>query len=197
MGTRKFLPTPHSPLPTPYSLMNIAIIPAAGAGSRFGGQIPKQFVEVAGAPIIVHTLRRFDECDEIGAMIVALRPEEIERFGQSLPAHKIRKPVRLVGGGAERSDSILNALEAAKEFDPELVAVHDAVRPFVTPERISATLRRDWMSRCRSLPRRERSPPSMTTAPGTGRPPPDRCHCLWARSSGIRPTSRRSAPGWC
>lgn len=141
MGTRKFLPT-H--IPTPYSLLPYEHRhhPAAGAGSRFGGQIPKQFVEVAGAPIIVHTLRRFDECDEIGAMIVALRPEEIERFGQSLPAHKIRKPVRLVGGGAERSDSILNALEAAKEFDPELVAVHDAVRPFVTPERISATLRR-------------------------------------------------------
>ncbi|MCI0404201.1 MAG: 2-C-methyl-D-erythritol 4-phosphate cytidylyltransferase, partial [Acidobacteria bacterium] len=53
--------------------MNIAIIPAAGSGSRFGGQIPKQFVEIAGAPVIVHTLRRFDECDEIGVIIVALR----------------------------------------------------------------------------------------------------------------------------
>jgi 2-C-methyl-D-erythritol 4-phosphate cytidylyltransferase len=122
--------------------MNIAIIPAAGSGSRFGGQIPKQFVEIAGAPVIVHTLRRFDECDEIGAIIIALRPEEIERFELSLPAHGIRKPVLLVGGGAERGDSILNALEAAKEFRPEIVAVHDAVRPFVTPERISAVIAR-------------------------------------------------------
>ncbi|HKQ77986.1 MAG TPA: 2-C-methyl-D-erythritol 4-phosphate cytidylyltransferase, partial [Blastocatellia bacterium] len=122
--------------------MNVAIIPAAGSGSRFGGQIPKQFVEIAGAPIIVHTLRRFDECDEIGAIIVALRPEEIERFGQSLPAYGIRKPVRLVNGGAERSDSILNALEAAKELQPEIVAVHDAVRPFVTPELISEVIAR-------------------------------------------------------
>ncbi|MGH9935279.1 MAG: 2-C-methyl-D-erythritol 4-phosphate cytidylyltransferase, partial [Blastocatellia bacterium] len=120
--------------------MNIAIIPAAGSGSRFGGQIPKQFIEVAGSPIIIHTLRRFDECDGIGAIIVALRPEEIERFGQSVSTHGIRKPVRPVAGGAERGDSILNALEAASEFRPEIVAVHDAVRPFVTPERISAVI---------------------------------------------------------
>jgi 2-C-methyl-D-erythritol 4-phosphate cytidylyltransferase len=120
--------------------MNIAIIPAAGSGARFGGQIPKQFIEIAGAPIIVHTLRRFDECEEIGAMVVALRREEIERFESALRSHKIQKPVRLAQGGAERSDSILNALAAAKEFQPEIVAVHDAVRPLVTAERISAVV---------------------------------------------------------
>jgi 2-C-methyl-D-erythritol 4-phosphate cytidylyltransferase len=122
--------------------MNVAIIPAAGSGSRFGGQTPKQFIEIAGAPILVHTLKRFDECEEIGAIVVALRPDEIEAFGRSLSTHGIRKPVRMVGGGAERSDSILNALAAAREFNPGLVAVHDAVRPFVTPERISAVLAR-------------------------------------------------------
>lgn len=122
--------------------MNIAIIPAAGSGARFGGQIPKQFVEIAGAPIIIHTLRRFDDCDEIGAIVVALRPDEIENFKLSLPGYELRKPVRLVAGGAERSDSILNALEAASEFRPEIVAVHDAVRPFVTPEQISAVIAR-------------------------------------------------------
>jgi 2-C-methyl-D-erythritol 4-phosphate cytidylyltransferase len=122
--------------------MNIAIIPAAGSGSRFGGQIPKQFIEIAGAPIIVHTLRKFDECEEIGAIIVALRREEIEGFDRALGAYEIRKTVRLVAGGAERGDSIFNALEAAKEFQPEIVAVHDAVRPFITPERISAVIAR-------------------------------------------------------
>jgi 2-C-methyl-D-erythritol 4-phosphate cytidylyltransferase len=122
--------------------MNIAIIPAAGVSGRFGGQIPKQFVEIAGAPVIVHTLRRFDECDDVGAIIVALRQEKIERFERSLSSQGIRKPVRLVRGGAERSDSILNALEAAREFQPEIVAVHDAVRPFVTPAQISAVVAR-------------------------------------------------------
>ncbi len=122
--------------------MNIAIIPAAGSGARFGGQIPKQFVEIAGAPIIVHTLRRFEECDEIDSIIVALRPEEIDRFERSLSAHGIRKPVHLVNGGAERSDSIFNALEAASELQPEIVAVHDAVRPFVSPKQISDVIAR-------------------------------------------------------
>lgn len=120
--------------------MNVAILPAAGSGSRFGGQIAKQFLEVAGAPILVHTMRRFDECEAIGAIIVALRLEEIEPFRAALADYGLRKPIRLVPGGAERSDSILNALEAAREFAPELVAVHDAVRPFVTPEQISAVL---------------------------------------------------------
>jgi len=120
--------------------MNVAIIPAAGSGSRIGGQTPKQFIEIAGAPIIIHTLRKFDECEEIGAIVVALRQEDVERFERALCANKIRKPVRLAAGGAERSDSILNALEAAREFRPEIAAVHDAVRPFVTPERISAVI---------------------------------------------------------
>ncbi len=122
--------------------MNIAIIPAAGSGSRFGGQTPKQFLEIAGAPIIIHTLRRFDSCEDIGAIIVALQVSEISSFEECLSGFEFRKPVRLVPGGAERSDSIFNALEAAREFDPELVAVHDAVRPFVTPSQISAVLAR-------------------------------------------------------
>ena len=120
--------------------MNVAIIPAAGSGQRLGGQIAKQFLTVAGAPILIHTLRRFDECADIGAIVVALQESEIEAFAAQLPAYQFTKPIRLVAGGAERSDSILNALEAAREWQPALVAVHDAVRPFVTPAQISAVL---------------------------------------------------------
>jgi 2-C-methyl-D-erythritol 4-phosphate cytidylyltransferase/2-C-methyl-D-erythritol 2,4-cyclodiphosphate synthase len=122
--------------------MNVAIIPAAGSGSRFGGQRPKQFIEIAGAPLIIHTLRRFDACRDIGGIIVALHPSEIDAFEQLLKSSGLQKTIRLVSGGAQRSDSILNALEAAKDWHPELVAVHDAVRPFVTPEQISAVLMR-------------------------------------------------------
>lgn len=120
--------------------MNIAIIPAAGSGKRLGGQIAKQFLEIAGAPILLHTLRRFDECPDIGALIVALQASEIPVIEQQLQTFGLQKPVRLVEGGAERSDSILNALHAAQDWQPELVAVHDAVRPFVTSAQISAVL---------------------------------------------------------
>lgn len=120
--------------------MNVAIIPAAGSGKRLGGPIAKQFLNVAGVPILIHTLRRFDECTDIGGIVVALQESEIEGFAAQLPAYQFTKPIRLVTGGAERSDSILNALEAARAWQPELVAIHDAVRPFVTPAQISAVL---------------------------------------------------------
>ncbi len=122
--------------------MNIAIIPAAGSGARFGGDKPKQFVEIGGVPIIIHTLQRFDACQDIDAIIVALKPTEIGSFGELLQSYKLRKPIRVVNGGAERSESIGNALEAAGEWQPELIAVHDAVRPFVTPAQISTVLAR-------------------------------------------------------
>ncbi len=120
--------------------MNVVIIPAAGSGKRLGGPIAKQFLAVAGAPILIHTMRRFDECADIGAIIVALQESEIEAFAAQLPSYQFTKPIRLVAGGAERSDSILNALQAAREWHPSLVAVHDAVRPFVTSAQISAVL---------------------------------------------------------
>src|SRR5262245_42999390 len=122
--------------------MNVAIIPAAGSGSRFGGETPKQFIDIAGAPIIVHTLRKFDECEEIGAIVVALRREEVERFERGRCAHKIRNTVCLAAGRAERGYWMWITLETAGEVLPDIVTVQDAVRPFVTPERISAVIAR-------------------------------------------------------
>ena len=121
---------------------SIAIIPAAGSGSRFGGERPKQFVVLAGAPILLHTLRRFDDCPDIDGMVVALPEREIDDFSLLLGEAGLRKPTRLVAGGRERSDSIRNALLVAREFEPEVVAVHDAVRPFVTTAQISAVIER-------------------------------------------------------
>ena len=120
--------------------MNVAIIPAAGSGSRLGGQIPKQFLELGGAPILAHTISRFISCDDIAAIAVALPSERLEEFRARNRGARIIKPIFYVNGGAERSDSILNALEAVADLKPEVVAVHDAVRPFVTPAQISAVI---------------------------------------------------------
>ncbi len=120
--------------------MNIAIIPAAGSGTRVGGQIPKQFLEIAGAPILAHTMQRFIECDDIGALAVALPADRLDEFRNRHWAANVRKPVFYVSGGAERSDSILNALHAVAHLNPEIVAVHDAVRPFVSSAQISAVI---------------------------------------------------------
>jgi 2-C-methyl-D-erythritol 4-phosphate cytidylyltransferase/2-C-methyl-D-erythritol 2,4-cyclodiphosphate synthase len=118
----------------------VAIIPAAGKGARAGSSLPKQFIEIAGAPILIHTLRKFDECDAIDEICVALPAERVAGFEKEARLHGVAKRLRIVEGGFERSDSILNALEAiasASSKPPELVVVHDAVRPFVTPEEIS------------------------------------------------------------
>ncbi len=120
--------------------MNLAIIPAAGSGTRLGGPIPKQFIEIAGTPILVHTIRRFDECPDIGAIIVVLPADRLVEFRARHEQARLTKPLIYVSGGAERSDSILNALDAATDLNPEIVAVHDAVRPFVTPAQISAVI---------------------------------------------------------
>ena len=120
--------------------MNIAIIPAAGSGTRVGGQIPKQFLQIAGAPILAHTMQRFIECDDIGALAIALPSDKLNEYRDRVQSEDVRKPVFYVGGGAERSDSILNALNAVAHLNPEIVAVHDAVRPFVSPAQISAVI---------------------------------------------------------
>lgn len=122
--------------------MNVAIIPAAGSGMRLGGQTPKQFLPLAGVPIIFHTLQRFEACPEIDAIAIALPVSEIVEFGNALSQREFQKPVHLVPGGKERSDSILNALEAIAGLSPEIVIVHDAVRPFVTTTQISAVIAR-------------------------------------------------------
>ncbi len=116
--------------------MNIAIIPAAGSGKRLGGQPPKQFLELAGASILAHTIARFVACPDIGLIVVALPADKLETFRYAPQP----KPILYVAGGAERSDSIYNALQAAAAYQPEIVAVHDAVRPFVTPAQISAVI---------------------------------------------------------
>jgi 2-C-methyl-D-erythritol 4-phosphate cytidylyltransferase len=124
----------------PFDFMNVAIIPAAGSGSRLGGQIPKQFLELAGAPILAHTISRFVECDAIEAIAVALPADKLDEFRSRQRGARVLKPIYYVPGGTERSDSILNALEAVADLQPEIVAVHDAVRPFVTSAQISAVI---------------------------------------------------------
>ena len=125
----------------------VAIIPAAGRGTRLGGLIPKQFLEVAGAPVLIHTLRRFDACDSIDELWVALPPDRIPEFREQASKHEIRKELHLIEGGSERSESISNALNSIESAHtkaaralPDLVVIHDAVRPFVTVDQINAVI---------------------------------------------------------
>src|SRR5262245_52578548 len=116
-----------------------AILPAAGMGTRMGGETPKQFLELDGSPILLHTLRRLASCELITDIFLATRADEVDKLEQRVRAEKFRQPIRVVKGGATRQESVAAALEHVSD-DTELVAVHDAVRPFVTREQIARVI---------------------------------------------------------
>ncbi|HET9177807.1 MAG TPA: 2-C-methyl-D-erythritol 4-phosphate cytidylyltransferase [Terriglobia bacterium] len=113
----------------------LAIIPAAGAGVRMGSETPKQFLSIDGVPIVVHTLRKFNDAESIDEIYLGLRPEDMERAHVELQREQFQKPVRLVAGGSTRQQTVSLALQKASP-DTDIVVVHDAVRPFVSPEMI-------------------------------------------------------------
>ena len=120
--------------------MNIAIIAAAGAGTRMASDRPKQFLLLAGTPVIFHTLKVFEQCDSIDEVIVVLPAEESAGFLSLAGKFGVRKLARVVPGGATRSDSVKRGLMAIRSATAEIVVVHDGVRPFVTVEEIDATI---------------------------------------------------------
>lgn len=113
------------------------ILPAAGLGTRMksgsaesAGISRKQFMLLEDAPILVHTVRKFLACPLVDEAVVALRSEDLEWVDEMIARERFVKPVRLVAGGQTRQHSVENALDS---LDPnvDIVAVHDAVRPFV------------------------------------------------------------------
>lgn len=126
----------------------IVIIPAAGLGTRMGSstataqgrQRSKQFVELEGSPILIHTLRKFTSCKQVDEVWVAMRKAEIDAFTPELEEAKLPKPVHTVEGGEHRQQSVANALNAIKAAPDDIILVHDAVRPFIDGETITAAI---------------------------------------------------------
>ena len=131
----------------------IVIIPAAGLGTRMSsaasakGKKPvatKQFTELGGTPILIHTLRKFVASAQVSEIYVALRGNEIESFRDRLEKEAkdtLQKKIHLVEGGEHRQHSVANALSSVSAGDDDIVLVHDAVRPFVTEEIIHEVIR--------------------------------------------------------
>ena len=106
-------------------------------------QPSKQFTELAGTPILVHTLRKFAAVDAIGEIWIALRESEIAGFRVRLESelkNVLSKKIELVVGGEHRQQSVQSALNAIRAAADDIVLVHDAVRPFVTPEIIEEVI---------------------------------------------------------
>ena len=114
--------------------MNVAIVVAAGKGTRLGGDRPKQFLQLAGVPVIIHTLKQFERSKRINEVIMVLPAEDTAGFESLAQKFELSKVRRIVAGGSTRAQSVRNGLAAI--VDAEIVAVHDGVRPLVTPKEI-------------------------------------------------------------
>lgn len=126
----------------------IVIIPAAGLGTRMasagatvqGKARSKQFVELEGVPILIHTVRKFSRCPQVSEFFVAMRKAECATFGDELRKQGLGVNIQLVEGGEHRQQSVASALNAVRAEPDDIVLVHDAVRPFVEIETITAVI---------------------------------------------------------
>ncbi len=116
-------------------MKTIAIIAAAGSGSRMKSDTSKQFIELNGIPVLIRTLMAFDKACEIDGVIIVTRKQDIEPVKDMVKRYNIKKVITIAIGGDTRQESVSNAL---KLTDSEYVLIHDGARPFVTPEQINS-----------------------------------------------------------
>jgi 2-C-methyl-D-erythritol 4-phosphate cytidylyltransferase len=120
--------------------MIVALIPAAGAGTRIGGNLPKQYQLLAGRPLLAYSIEAFAASAEISAIYVVLAPADQSFGGVALSGRAEALTRTLLVGGASRHESVLNGLETlVNELDPaDWVLVHDAARPGLTAEMVAS-----------------------------------------------------------
>lgn len=106
-----------------------ALIVAGGSGSRMKSELPKQFIEIGGKPILMHTLSKFSNCDEI---VLVLPESQIEFWSQLCKKYNYELKHTIIKGGESRFQSVKKGLE--KVDKNTLVTIHDGVRPFITSE---------------------------------------------------------------
>jgi 2-C-methyl-D-erythritol 4-phosphate cytidylyltransferase len=129
----------------------VVIIPAAGLGTRMSSApeakarkiATKQFAELGGTPVLIHTLRKFASHPAVAEIHVPLRRSEISGFGARLETEASdisRDKLNLLEGGEHRQESVANAMAALSAAPDDIVLVHDAVRPFVSEETIQQVI---------------------------------------------------------
>jgi 2-C-methyl-D-erythritol 4-phosphate cytidylyltransferase len=121
------------------------ILPAAGLGTRMAAGAPKQFLELRGTPILIHTLRAFTELASVSAVYIAVRKPEISRLKALLGAHGFSgaaqtPPIHIIEGGDTRQESVGHALAAVEGDAEDIVLVHDAVRPLIPATVVARTI---------------------------------------------------------
>ena len=123
-------------------MRRLAIIFAGGSGVRMGSAIPKQFLELGGKPVLAHTLELFERHPCIDGIYLVVNADYVERAPEFARRWGVSKLCGVTAGGASAQESIYNGLAyaAAREPEDSVVLLHDGVRPYVTPEVITANV---------------------------------------------------------
>lgn len=122
--------------------MNIAVIFAAGKGTRVGTEIPKQFLEINGKPILIHTVELFENHKMIDKIYIVVQKEYMEYVKKLKEYYNLKKIVGIIEGGNSAQESIYNGIKKAEEENPKdsIVLLHDGVRPFISTEIIEENI---------------------------------------------------------
>ncbi len=114
------------------------IIAAAGLGRRFGSEVPKQFLELMGRPVLTWSMKRVCQSPMVGEVVVAVPPVEEDYAVEAVSKADLHIPVKVVPGGASRQESVKNGIQAV-DTKFKWIAVHDAARPLVKMSDFEAT----------------------------------------------------------
>lgn len=119
----------------------VVVVPAGGTGQRMGGTVPKQFLELGGLPLLVHTLRALAACPSVMEIVPVVPGKDREAVRGMIQTFALEKVADPVAGGASRQISVANGLVAVTG-NPEVIAVHDAARPFPDPATLDRAIAR-------------------------------------------------------
>ena len=117
----------------------VAVIPAAGSGTRMNVGFNKLFLSICDKPVIAYTLDAFEDCDSISEIIIVANENEVEMIKEIVEDFNYQKVAKIVKGGATRQISVNNGISATPE-DTEIIVIHDAARPLITNQEINDTI---------------------------------------------------------
>jgi 2-C-methyl-D-erythritol 4-phosphate cytidylyltransferase len=122
-------------------MKTVAIVPAAGSGSRMNREVSKQYLALSGKPVLVHTLEVLEACPGVDRLLVVVPPQDLSSVrAEVLAPWNFRKVAAIVPGGRERQDSVRAGLDAV-DRDADIVLIHDAVRPLISVDLVERCIR--------------------------------------------------------
>lgn len=122
------------------SVKTAAVIVAGGVGNRMKSDVPKQFIEVMGKPIISYTINALSKCEDIDEIIIVTLPEYLVYCGDVVKNFGFEKVTKIVSGGKTRQESVRNGLKELSD-DVDIVAIHDGARPLIDVKTISECIK--------------------------------------------------------